>query len=136
MLILVYVLIVVYYRVISEDMLYNKYGYSNVEFLWTVGPVFIILICTIPRFVFLYTIERTSIRKIYTVVRNQWYWQYGEYRNIYDSIYSNGNLTTVSQSFLSGEKSWAITSNDVIHNWRVARVESDSLSLKMDAYPG
>jgi len=134
-LILVFVLAVVYVRCVSEEMLFNKYTFSNIEFVWTVGPVAIIITCTVPRFIFLYRVEGNTVGKVYSVIRNQWYWQYGECGNIYDSIFSNGNLTTVSQCSLSGEKSWSISSNDVIHNWGIAGVEEDSLSMKMDAYP-
>ena len=31
---------------------------------------------------------------------------------------------------------WAVSSNDVIHNWGVARSSEDTLGVKMDAYPG
>ena len=31
---------------------------------------------------------------------------------------------------------WAVSSNDVTHNWGIARASDNSLRVKMDAYPG
>merc|ERR1719336_379178 len=52
----------------------------------------------------------------------------------YDSIYAEGKLT--STAINRREKMFMISSNDVIHNWGIARCYRSSLRMKMDAYPG
>merc|ERR1719474_2497488 len=92
------------------------------------------------------------------VIGNQWYWTYRQgTRPEYQSTLYRGALTSTSMH-LGKEYSgtlyrgaltstsmmtnrwamgyWAVSSNDVIHNWRVARVSDDTMRIKMDAYPG
>merc|ERR1711917_212119 len=55
----------------------------------------------------------------------------------YQSTLYRGALTSTSMMtnrWATGY--WAVSSNDVIHNWRVAGVSDNTLRIKMDAFPG
>jgi len=72
------------------------------------------------------------------VIGNQWYWTYRQgTRPEYQSTLYRGALTSTSMMTNRWAMGyWAVSSNDVIHNWRVARVSDDTMRIKMDAYPG
>lgn len=134
MFIIVLVTVVLAYRFYNSTSLFYVFRANNLELRWTILPAVRVFRCAFPRVMFLYAVETLNHRTIYSVIRNQWYWSYKMTRDLYDSIYYNRNLTTVMDC-MNRVSMWRITSNDVIHNWGVARRRSDSMRMKMDAYP-
>ena len=61
----------------------------------------------------------------------------GKVMNYYDSVNVNRALTSCAKYNDSWRFTmyWGITSNDVIHNWRIRGVYPRSYGMKMDAYP-
>merc|ERR1712109_292850 len=64
-------------------------------------------------------------------IGNQWYWTYRQgTRPEYQSTLYRGALTSTSMMTNRWAMGyWAVSSNDVIHNWRVARVSDDLIKL-------
>jgi hypothetical protein len=75
---------------------------------------------------YIYLHEATVVGLMKRVIRNQWYWSYRvlvkENRGVWDSLYVNGSLTRCDSwnSNLESNLRWAVSSNDVIYNWRVS----------------
>jgi cytochrome c oxidase subunit 2 len=69
---------------------------------------------------------------------NQWYWSYqqGTSSEYQSTLYRRSLTSTSMMTNRWAMGYWAISSNDVIHNWRVARASDNTLRIKMDAYPG
>ena len=135
--ILFLVTIVLFHRVYNLYSFFRIFNSQSLEFTWTLIPGVLVLSCSIPGCYWIYFIETVSSRAVNLVIRNQWYWSYGSTGKTYDSIYYQGNLTSGNYlSNLYATRYWAITSNDVIHNFGVSRARDNALRVKMDAYPG
>ena len=116
------------------------------ETVWTVIPMFILLIMAFPSLYLLYLIEDISKPSLTVkVVGHQWYWEY-QYSNswfnyTFDSyiVYENTELPLfysldVDNRLVLPTMSrilFLVTSADVIHSWTVP-----SLGIKVDAIPG
>lgn len=128
-------------------MLINKIYNLNllnghlIEIIWTVIPIFILIILVLPSLKILYLLDEI-IRPILTikVLGNQWFWSYQyEYYNIeFDSIILkdeyNFLLLNVDNNLIlpyNIEILLLISSNDVIHSFTVP-----ALGVKADALPG
>jgi len=124
----------------------NIYGSSWLETVWSVTPIFVLLVLTLPSISLLYMIEG-----IYTplltvkATRHQWYWNYEtrDYNEFeYDSyIVPESKLVKGDLRILEVDNSLCLpygtdikiltTANDVIHSWALP-----ALGLKSDAVPG
>ena len=137
--ILVFVTISMIYRLFNEYPLFKITHDYYLETGWTATPRALVVAVTYPSIWLLYWIERPRMGSCCTVIGNQWYWIYRNAKlfrhnsKYYDSIYAERKLT--STAINRGEKMFMITSNDVIHNWRIAGCYRSSLRMKMDAYP-
>lgn len=138
--ILVFVTFSMSYRLFNDFALFKVTHDYYLETGWTATPRALVVAVTYPSIWLLYWIERPRMGSCHTVIGNQWYWIYrnaklfGQKAQYYDSIYAEGKLT--STAINRGEKMFMISSNDVIHNWGIARCYRSSLRMKMDAYPG
>ena len=140
------------YRILSNPSPDKYLSESHLlEFLWTVLPMFILLLMAFPSLYLLYLTEDTVMRGcIIKVIGHQWYWEYqysagvnssfaGSEYNSYmlNDDGSNPNLfrnldvdnRVVVPTGLS--TLMMITSADVLHSWAVP-----SLGVKVDAVPG
>jgi len=126
----------------------DKYTMDShfLETVWTVIPMFILLIMAFPSLYLLYLIEDISKPSLTVkVVGHQWYWEY-QYSNswfnyTFDSyiVYENTELPLfysldVDNRLVLPTMSrilFLVTSADVIHSWTVP-----SLGIKVDAIPG
>ena len=151
-LIVVLVLIITFVSYMLVYVIFNpytdKYTIDShfLETVWTVIPIFILLLMAFPSLYLLYLIEDISKPSLTVkIVGHQWYWEY-QYSNSwfnysFDSyiVYENLEiplfymldvdnrlvLPTISRIL------FLITSADVIHSWTVP-----SLGIKCDAIPG
>ena len=126
------------HRVINHWSLFAIFNAKNLEFTWTLLPGVYVLFCSVPGCRYLYNIETVHYGPISLVLGNQWYWTYQQGTSSeYQSTLYRRNLTSTSMMTNRWTmRYWAVSSNDVIHNWRIARVSDNTLGIKMDAYPG
>ena len=126
----------------------DKYTIDShfLETVWTIIPMFILLIIAFPSLYLLYLIEDISKPSLtIKVVGHQWYWEY-QYSNSwfnysFDSyiLYENNqiplfyNLDVDNRLVIPTMANilFLVTSADVIHSWTVP-----SLGIKVDAIPG
>nr|UZA61289.1 cytochrome c oxidase subunit 2 [Rhynchothorax sp. JZ-2022] len=116
---------------------------QQIETIWTLMPVFILILITIPSLRILYLMEEVGSPLI-TVksVGHQWYWsyEYSDFNNLeFDSFMVPQDESLVrllevdNRTVLPVSTTIRIltTSTDVIHSWSIP-----SLGLKMDSLPG
>nr|UDH54241.1 cytochrome c oxidase subunit II [Apis cerana]BAV58414.1 cytochrome c oxidase subunit II [Apis cerana japonica]BAC06192.1 cytochrome oxidase 2 [Apis cerana]BAC06193.1 cytochrome oxidase 2 [Apis cerana]BAC06194.1 cytochrome oxidase 2 [Apis cerana] len=135
---------------IIMDLFLNKFSNlfllknHNIEIIWTVIPIIILLIICFPSLKILYLIDEI-VNPFFSVksIGHQWYWsyEYPEFNNIeFDSYmlnYKNLNqfrlLETDNRMIIPMNIPLRLitTSTDVIHSWTVP-----SLGIKVDAVPG
>ena len=126
----------------------DKYTIDShfLETVWTIIPMFMLLIIAFPSLYLLYLIEDISKPSLtIKVVGHQWYWEY-QYSNSwfnysFDSyiLYENNqiplfyNLDVDNRLVIPTMANilFLVTSADVIHSWTVP-----SLGIKVDAIPG
>jgi cytochrome c oxidase subunit 2 len=126
----------------------DKYTIDShfLETVWTIIPMFFLLIIAFPSLYLLYLIEDISKPSLtIKVVGHQWYWEY-QYSNSwfnysFDSyiLYENNqiplfyNLDVDNRLVIPTMANilFLVTSADVIHSWTVP-----SLGIKVDAIPG
>lgn len=130
---------------------------TNLETLWTLFPVFVILLIAIPSFILLYAVDvMVDSSIVIKAIGKQWYWNYElEFpflsssdfhlnfkRRIFDSYMLNfgdlirGQLRNleVDQALLLPLKThvdFVLTADDVLHSFALP-----SLGVKVDAVPG
>merc|ERR1712014_240560 len=109
------------YRFFNDFALFKVTYDYYLETGWTATPRALVVAVTYPSIWLLYWIDRNA-----KLFRHK--------AQYYDSIYAEGKLT--STAINRREKMFMISSNDVIHNWGIARCYRSSLRIKMDAYPG
>lgn len=75
--------------------------YVNIEIIWTIFPILIIILLAIPSFILLYSIDEINNAQLtFKVIGYQWYWTYEfahffnfiEYDYLHDSLAYNFNL--------------------------------------------
>lgn len=119
---------------------------TKLEIIWTVVPVLILVMITIPSLRVLYFLDRTEDADMTVkIVGHQWYWSY-EYPDeddmAFDSfIVEDEDLEEGQPRLLTVDKALVVpagknirllmTSTDVIHSWAVP-----SLGVKLDTVPG
>jgi len=134
---ILYILIVIlYYNYINLVFFENH----NLEFIWTLIPLFILIFIAFPSIKILYIIEENDYCITLKVIGHQWYWSY-EYPNfnIFFNSYIDRSLTILRLLDVDNRVilpilrkiHLIIRSDDVIHSWAVP-----SLGLKIDAIPG
>lgn len=117
-----------------------------IEIIWTVIPIFILVLIAIPSFRILYFMEQDQDPDMtIKVVAHQWYWnyEYPDHGNFnFDSyLIKDEDLKPGQLRLLSVDNNLVVpvgakvrillTSADVLHSWAVP-----SLGVKMDAIPG
>lgn len=159
--------IIIYFRRSSKlknSFILKKYKISAkdamvLEYIWTIIPMFIILIIAIPSFALLYNLNEPTTDPYLTikVQGNQWYWNYSSadwQAGLYNSSFESCKLIDFDSVMLDEADlkfggfrllevdnrltlpanvviRFLVTSNDVIHSWTVL-----GLGIKIDAIPG
>jgi cytochrome c oxidase subunit 2 len=118
----------------------------ELETVWTILPMVILLFMAFPSLIILYLIEEISNPSISVkVVGHQWYWEYQYFNSWFnhrfdsymvtesDSYVVYHNLDVDNRLILPTNSSilFLVTSADVLHSWAVP-----SLGLKVDSVPG
>jgi len=118
---------------------------QDIETVWTMIPIFLLLFIALPSLRLLYLIEENFKPEISVkIIGHQWYWSY-EYSNFeinFDSFISlNEQITPKSFRLLEVDNRivipfnsltrFLVSSADVIHAWTIP-----SLGIKIDAIPG
>lgn len=128
-------------------ILFNKFNNVNllrghlIEIIWTIIPIFILIILVIPSLKILYLLDEI-INPILTVkaLGNQWFWSYQieDFPIEFDSVILNEDynflLLEVDNNLIlpyNLEILILIRSNDVIHSFTVPNI-----GIKVDAIPG
>ena len=150
--IVIIVLILTFVTYILIYVIFNpfidKYTIDShfLETVWTVIPIFILLIIAFPSLYLLYLIEDISKPSLtLKVIGHQWYWEY-QYSNSwfnysFDSYIVHDNNSMPLFYTLDVDNRlvlpslynilFLVTSADVIHSWAIP-----SLGIKCDAIPG
>lgn len=116
-----------------------------IEVIWTVVPVIILVLITIPSIKLLYFIEKVEDTEMtIKVIGKQWYWsyQYPDYDIAFDSyMIPDDELQEGDIRLLSVDNRVVLpvdtkiriqtTGGDVIHNWAIP-----AFGIKIDAVPG
>jgi len=113
----------------------------EIEFFWTILPVFLLFFVAFPSLKILYLIdEEFEASLTYKVTGHQWYWSYDSYTS---SILSGDYFMSLSDLFRLFEVRdllfcpfniplrFLVTSQDVVHSWTIP-----SIGTKCDALPG
>lgn len=137
--------IIVVYKIISSSS--NKWSnfkiveHHNLEIIWTLIPIIILLIIVFPSIKILYYIEENNPTVTFKVIGHQWFWSY-EYSDI-NNIENDAYIQHFTNTFRLLDTNSRIilpysvysrvlaTSSDVIHAWTIP-----SLAVKTDAVPG
>nr|QHZ87455.1 cytochrome c oxidase subunit II [Sympetrum eroticum] len=119
---------------------------QKIETVWTILPVFVLVIIAMPSLRLLYLLDEVNEPSItLKTVGHQWYWsyEYSDFKNIefdsymipYNEMDESGlrllevdNRTTLP---MQTQVRILITAADVLHSWTVP-----SLGIKVDATPG
>nr|QQP21722.1 cytochrome c oxidase subunit II [Strongylogaster xanthocera] len=131
-------------------MLFNKFinknmlNQQNLEMIWTISPIFMLIFIAIPSIHLLYlTDEMNSPLLTIKAIGHQWYWsyEYTDFKNIEFDSYMNKNINLNSFRLLDVDNNMIVpmntqmrlivSSTDVIHSWTIP-----SLGKKIDAIPG
>nr|AGS17935.1 cytochrome c oxidase subunit II [Anodonta anatina] len=154
MLIMVMVFVFVVVMVVKSAV--NKFycnGYDDnqlLETLWTILPVFLLLLLGLPSIKLLYLMDELDLpESTVKIIGHQWYWSY-EYSDAFGSTYGFDSFmkTSSEEGELLGvyrmlevdtrcvvaamlHMRALITSEDVIHSWAIP-----SACIKVDAIPG
>lgn len=124
---------------LSINQLTNRYLIEGqlLESVWTLVPVFILLLLAFPSLRLLYLFDEVGApRVVLKAVGYQWYWGYDYIGKSYESYITRGayRLLEVDNSIAlpyGCEVQVLTTSIDVIHSWALP-----TLGLKADAIPG
>lgn len=140
--IIVFIAISIYFRFFNPFLVTGYIEKNSLEFLWTLIPVFLVLLIFFPSVLILNVsyFRKVFFEKIVNVVGHQWKWEY-EY-NLKESFKfvaspeENKNFRLLDSSGYVVVKSnintlFNVTSDDVIHSFALP-----SLGIKTDAVPG
>nr|YP_010547181.1 cytochrome c oxidase subunit II [Abia niui]UYK52081.1 cytochrome c oxidase subunit II [Abia niui] len=150
MTILLLITLMIFYLIAS--MLFNKYtnllstNKQNLEFIWTVLPMLMLIFIAMPSMYMLYLMENSNT-PLLTIksIGHQWYWsyEYSDFKNIEFESYMLPTNSLNMNSFrlldvdnnlilpINTTMRMLVTSTDVIHSWAMP-----SLGKKIDAIPG
>lgn len=139
----------IYFNIIILNNKFTNLKFTknhNLEIIWTIIPIIILIIIAIPSLKILYFIDELWNPTYFTIkaIGHQWYWtyEYPEFCNItvdsyITTIYSDKNtfrLLDVDNRLIVPFNlpiRLLTTSTDVIHSWTIP-----SLGIKIDATPG
>lgn len=125
------------YLVITNRFISGAALERSVEIIWTVVPMFILIILAVPSLRILYFIEEGKIqpRVVVKVIGHQWYWNYRFLDGEFDSYKGRDQyrlLDVDNRLVLPTRRIRAlISAEDVLHRWAVP-----ALGVKADAVPG
>nr|UQU69064.1 cytochrome c oxidase subunit II [Megabeleses sp.] len=124
----------------------NLLNQQNLEIIWTIAPMFMLIFIAIPSIHLLYLTDEMNL-PLLTIksIGHQWYWsyEYTDFNNIeFDSyMIQKDNVTLNSFRLLDVDNNMIVpmntkmrvlaSSTDVIHSWAIP-----SLGKKIDAVPG
>lgn len=143
--IILVVMVVVGYLLFNAGLMsFYEGGYKGgqeIETVWTVLPVFVLLVIAFPSLRLLYLMEESLEGDItIKVVGRQWYWRYGlpelEVGEFDRYIVGRGGFRLLEVDkrlvlpVLANVRA-VVTASDVIHSWAMPRV-----GVKVDAVPG
>jgi len=115
------------------------------EFTWTLVPIIILLMLSVPSFHLLYTSDSFGNRVLYVrVTGHQWFWSYsldGFENTSFDSFilssdlleFGDYRLLEVDNSLVLPHRTWvcvSVTRRDVLHSWSIP-----SIRIKLDSIP-
>lgn len=144
---LVSVLVIVLFFLVSINFVFdfdlNIFDHHQLEFLWTISPLFLLIIIVIPSINLLYYSDSCFFCGLTIIVLgHQWYWSYF-FKDFFDFSFDSYMVSSDSSliRLLDVDNRLVLPSNlplrvlcssrDVIHSWTVP-----SLGVKMDAVPG
>lgn len=148
--IIVTIVIIIFFIILimTKNKLTNRFllqGHS-IELIWTITPIFILILIALPSLKVLYICEDIINPKItIKCLAHQWYWRY-EYTDFYNIEFDSFIIPSTSLSLsrfrlLDVDNRCIIpfhtnirlitTSMDVIHSWTIP-----SLGIKIDSSPG
>nr|APU52725.1 cytochrome c oxidase subunit 2 [Cardiocondyla obscurior] len=150
MIILIFITTLILFIMLTllPNKLTHRYLLQNhtIELIWTIFPMFILILIAIPSLKILYLTDETYFNKL-TIksISHQWYWsyEYSDFMKIeFDSfMIPSNNLNTNEFRLLDVDNRCILpfnfpiriltTSMDVIHAWTIP-----SLGIKMDSTPG
>nr|ACJ69627.1 cytochrome c oxidase subunit II [Enicospilus sp. MD-2008] len=148
LMILMMITIIIIYLIISLliNKFYNKFIYQNqnIEIIWTIIPMFILIYMAIPSLKILYLTDEIYNPSI-TIksIGHQWYWsyEYPDFNNINFNSFmiknfnlNNFRLLEVDNNMIipfNNQIRMLINSSDVIHSWAIP-----SIGVKIDSIPG
>nr|YP_010528138.1 cytochrome c oxidase subunit II [Cimbex luteus]QPM99414.2 cytochrome c oxidase subunit II [Cimbex luteus]UXW64279.1 cytochrome c oxidase subunit II [Cimbex luteus] len=136
-----YFMIYMSFNFYINRFLLNK---QNIEIIWTVLPMLMLIFIALPSIHLLYLMDGVS-NPILTIksIGHQWYWmyEYSDFKNIEFDSYMNKDIKINSFRVLDVDNNlilptnthlrMLITSTDVIHSWAMP-----ALGKKIDAIPG
>lgn len=150
--ILILVIVMTFVRYAILTLLLNSYKCRRIyeaheiETVWTILPVIILVFLAIPSLRLLYLIEELNSPSItIKTIAHQWYWsyEYSDFNNVeFDSYilpeedlkFGQHRLLEVDNRIvlpIHTQVRIIVTSSDVIHSWTIPR-----LGVKIDAIPG
>nr|QVT11060.1 cytochrome c oxidase subunit II [Pachycrepoideus vindemmiae] len=122
----------------------NRYMMEGqlIEIIWTIIPMFFLIILAIPSLKILYMIDEMNFPKMsIKIIGHQWYWsyEYNDFKSImFDSFMLKNNLNfrllEVDNRLIipyNLQIRFLVSSMDVIHSFTVP-----SMGIKIDAIPG
>lgn len=148
--IIVTIIIIIFFiiSIITKNKLTNRFLLQGhlIELIWTIAPIFILILIAFPSLKVLYICDDMRNPKItIKCIAHQWYWsyEYTDFHNIdFNSFILPSTLNNISNFRLLDVDNRCIlpylinirlitTSTDVIHSWTVP-----SLGIKIDSSPG
>lgn len=141
-----YVLCIIYRLLRMKSSMQQSYEHHQLESIWTLIPVIILVTLAYPSLHLLYILDETYNPSLtIKVIGHQWYWsyQYSDFINLeFDSyILPEDSLTIGTPRLIEVDNRIVIpiiletrilvTAADVIHSWTVP-----SMGVKADAVPG
>nr|QIE13308.1 cytochrome c oxidase subunit II [Pachyneuron aphidis] len=148
MLIIMMIIILIMYMLVFmlKNKLINRFMLEGqmIEMIWTIIPIFFLVILAIPSLKILYMTDEMNLPMIsIKIIGHQWYWsyEYNDFNSInFDSFMLNNKdlnnfrLLDVDNRMIlpyNNQIRLLVNSSDVIHSFTIP-----SLGMKIDAVPG
>lgn len=139
---LLFLIIIISRIALNKILFLNLIENQNLEIVWTLTPIILLIFIALPSLRILYLIEETYNPDInIKVIGHQWYWsyEYSEFKLNFDSFMKTPekkNFRLIETDIpvylpLNSLSRLLVTRADVIHSWTIQR-----LGVKTDAIPG
>nr|QXT43913.1 cytochrome c oxidase subunit 2 [Neoseiulus womersleyi] len=139
---IVFLLLMMYNTTMNKIMFLNLMDNQNIEIIWTMSPMILLIFIALPSLKILYLMEETYTPNLnMKIIGHQWYWsyEYSEFKLNFDSFMNNEktkNFRLIETDMpvylpMNSLSRLLVTSADVIHSWTI-----QSLGVKTDAIPG